>query len=82
MPGLLGVGAEIIRPDPDSQYRLLTPCECGSAEVVYTRRITIPGGVKWVAGCLTCGKCTRPWGVQHHAQIEWNGGKRPSWERD
>lgn len=82
MSELLRVGAEIIRPDPDSQYRLLTPCECSSAEVVYIRRVTNPDGVKWAAGCLACGRSTRWWTIQHHAQIEWNGGKRPSWERD
>lgn len=72
---------QIITPDPDSQYRLL-PCECGGANAAYYRRITIPGGVEWAVGCQVCGKMTRWWPIRHHAQIEWNGGKRPSWERD
>lgn len=80
MSGLWRVGAEIIRPDPDSQYRL-RPCDCGYGDAVYTRKIT-PRGVEWMAGCLTCERCTRVRTVQHHAQIEWNGGKKPSWERD
>lgn len=71
---------QIIQPAPDSQYRLI-PCSCGSDQVAYTRMVTIRTGVEWAAGCLVCGKMTRWWRVQHHAQIEWNGGKRPSWER-
>lgn len=71
---------QIIQPDPDSHYRLI-PCSCGSDQVAYARMVTIRGGVEWAAGCKTCGKTTRWWRVQHHAQIEWNGGKRPSWER-
>jgi hypothetical protein len=81
MGNMLRCGGEIIRPAQDSQYRL-RPCECGSNDVAYTRRIRLPYGVEWTAGCMTCGKTTRTWSVQHHAQIEWNGGKRPSWERD
>lgn len=81
MSDLLRVGAQIVRPEQDGHYRLL-PCNCGSTDVAYTRSIKIPGGVEWVAGCLTCEKCTRPWPIQHHAQIEWNGKERPSWERD
>ena len=71
---------QIIQPAPDSQYRLI-PCSCGSDKVAYAKRITIPAGVEWSVVCNTCGKTTRWWRVQHHAQIEWNGGKRPSWER-
>lgn len=80
MADFLRVGAEIIRPDPDSQYRLI-PCGCSYSDVAYTRKIT-RRGVEWMAGCLTCERCTRVWTIQHHAQIEWNGRERPSWERD
>lgn len=73
--------SQIVKPDQDSQYRLL-PCSCGSTEVAYTRRINVPGGVEWTVNCLTCGNHTRPWPIQHHAQIEWNGKELPSWERD
>lgn len=81
MANLLRVGAEIIRPDQDSQYRL-RPCSCGSTDVAYTKKIRWGSGVEWVAGCLTCGKATRTWPIQHHAQIEWNGRSAPSWDRD
>ena len=80
MSELLRVGAQIIRPDPDSHFRL-TPCKCGYGDAVYTRTITTRG-VEWVAGCLTCERCTRIWNAQHAAQIEWNGKEKPSWERD
>lgn len=80
MAELLRVGAEIIRPEPDSHFRL-RPCGCGYGDAVYTRTIT-RHGVEWMAGCLTCERCTRVWTIQHHAQIEWNGRERPTWERD
>lgn len=80
MSNMLRCGGEIIRPEQDSQYRL-RPCECGSSDVAYTRRIKLPYAVEWTAGCFACGKTTRSWPIQHHAQIEWNGGKRPSWEQ-
>lgn len=82
MSSLLSLGAQIVRPDPDGQYRLQACPNCGSSEVVYTKRIKLRGGVEWVAGCLVCEKATRAWPIQHHAQIEWNGRDRPSWERD
>lgn len=81
MANMLRCGGEIIRPDPDGQYRLRA-CDCEKSDVAYTRRITLPYGVEWTAGCLACGKTTRTWTIQHHAQIEWNGRKAPSWERD
>ncbi len=80
MSGLLRVGAEIIRPLPDGQYRLI-PCGCSYSDVAYAKKIT-PHGVEWVAGCLTCERCTRAWPIQHHAQIEWNGRELPSWAKD
>lgn len=82
MANMLRTGpSEIIRPDQDSQYRLI-PCDCGQSDVAYVKRIKLPYGVEWVAGCLSCGKTTRVWTIQHNAQIEWNGRKGPSWERD
>lgn len=75
-------GPQIVKPDPDSQYRLI-PCECGSTEVGYIRRIsTPPYRVEWAACCPACGKMTRYWQIKHTAQIEWNGRSRPSWDRD
>lgn len=80
MSELLRVGAQIIRPEPDGHFRLI-PCSCEYSDAVYTKKIT-PHGVEWMAGCLTCERCTRVWPVQHHAQIEWNGRKLPSWTKD
>lgn len=80
MTELLRVGAQIIRPEPDSHFRLI-PCNCEYSDAVYTKKIT-PHGVEWMAGCLTCERCTRVWPVQHHAQIEWNGRELPSWAKD
>lgn len=80
MANILRLGGEIIRPDPDGQYRL-KPCDCEHSDVAYTKLIKLPYGVEWTAGCLTCGRSTRSWGIQHHAQIEWNGREKPSWER-
>ena len=81
MANMLSLGAEIIRPDPDSHFRLI-PCDCGRSDVAYSRLIKLPYRVQWTAGCLACGKTTRTWTAQHTAQIEWNGRERPSWDRD
>ena len=77
----MGIVPQIIKPAPDSHFVLL-PCECGSKDVAYSRRVSPITGVEWQAGCLACGKITRVWTIQHHAQIEWNGRERPSWDRD
>ena len=73
---------QIIKPDTDSQYRLI-PCKCGNAEAGYVRRITTqPRRVEWAVRCPACGEMSRYWTIQHHAQIEWNGRELPSWDRD
>lgn len=74
----LGDLVEIEKPDPDSQYRL-RPCACGSSDVYY---ICYGYYAFYTAVCNTCGKQTTLNRTKHHAQIEWNGGERPSWERD
>lgn len=77
----MGIVPQIIKPDQDGQYRL-RPCKCSNHMVAYTKRTPSTGGVEWAAGCQVCGKMTRWYKVQHHAQIEWNGSVPPSWERD
>lgn len=72
---------QIVKVDPDSQYKLI-PCPCGNTETTYAKRPTAAGGVEWAAGCHRCGKMTKWHPIRHHAQLEWNGGKRPSWDRD
>ena len=68
-------------PDPDSHFRLLPCPECGGTEIEYLRRVP-HYRLEWCVRCKTCGKMSRYWTVKHHAQIEWNGKERPSWERD
>lgn len=77
----MGIEPQIVKPDPDGQYRL-QPCpECGCTEPEYVRRIP-HYRVEWCIRCPACGKMSRYWTIKHHAQIEWNGRKRPSWDRD
>ena len=73
--------AQIIKPDPDSHYRL-KPCECGSVEVGYQKTDKNLGAPLWRVKCTACGKTCPARLARHTAQIEWNGGKRPSWDRD
>lgn len=68
-------------PDPDSHFRLLPCPKCGGTEIEYLRHLS-RHGLEWAVRCKTCGKMSRYWPVKHHAQIEWNGKERPSWERD
>ncbi len=64
---------EIIKPAPDSQYRLRACTSCGSSEVVYVG-YTGPGGHKlWRVKCTTCGAMVDLQGtVRHDVQVEWN----------
>lgn len=63
---------EIIKPDPDSQYRLV-PCDCGSHEVVYARYIGPGGPQYWRVVCTDCKKTVDLQGtVRHDVQVEWN----------
>lgn len=58
---------EVIRPDPDSHFRLL-PCKvCQSEDIAYER----PWG--WRVRCQACGH-TVDIGthVRHEAQVAWN----------
>jgi len=63
---------EIIKPDPDSQYRLV-PCDCGSAEVVYAKYITPAHAEAWRVVCTDCGKTVDIRTIiRHQAQLAWN----------
>lgn len=66
---------EIIKPDPDSQYRL-TACDCGSSEVVYAKYITRGPTETWRVVCTDCRKtvdiCAT---IRHQAQLAWNRRK-------
>ena len=72
---------QIIKPDPDGHYRLRA-CDCDRSNVVYIQTIKPGRGMEWVASCITCGRSTRAWPVQHSAQIEWNGREAPRWDRE
>ena len=59
---------EVVRPDPDSHFRLL-PCKvCQSEDVCYEYR---PWG--WLVRCQACGH-TLDIGthIRHEAQVAWN----------
>ncbi len=60
---------EIIKPDPDSQYRL-KGCKCGSDNVAYM--LGVDG--LWRVRCFDCGCSGSGSAVRHEAQVKWNGG--------
>lgn len=63
---------EIIKPDPDSQYRLRA-CDCGNKEVVYARDIGLAGPGMWRVVCPNCRAMVDLQGtIQHDVQVEWN----------
>ena len=68
---------ETIKPEPDSQYRLLGCGNCKSKDVVYIQANT-GGKVQYRARCRFCGQRTPWFGCRHDAQADWNGrfGKR------
>lgn len=73
MSNLLEGAVQIIKPDPDSQYRLC-PCKCGSSAVVYAKYETPAGALMWRVVCTNCGAVVDiQTGVRHDAQIAWNG---------
>jgi hypothetical protein len=64
---------QIVKPDPDSQYRL-RPCSCGSNEVVYAQYAGQAGALLWRVVCTDCGATVDlQTDVQHDAQLAWNG---------
>lgn len=63
---------EIIKPDPDSQFRLI-PCECNGDNVAYVK-VYHPDGDRWRVQCFDCGKIVEiaeP-ASRHDVQIIWN----------
>lgn len=63
---------EIIKPDPDSQYRLIQ-CDCGGDNVAYVK-IHHPDGDRWRVQCFDCGKTveTVQPAPRHDVQTTWN----------
>lgn len=63
---------EIIKPEPDSQYRLV-PCDCKGDNVAYVK-VYNPEGERWRVQCFDCGKIVdlgQP-GPRHDVQLIWN----------
>lgn len=58
---------EIIKPEPDSQYRL-RPCKCGGDNVAYM--LGVDG--LWRGHCFDCGHSGAGAKVRHDAQQAWN----------
>lgn len=73
--------ATMTKPAPDSQFVLIPCSECGNTDVEYGSRYAL-GGEEWAVRCVKCGKVTGWHRIRHHAQLEWNGRERPSWDRD
>lgn len=64
---------EIIKPEPDSHFRLL-PCEsCHSDNVAYVK-YHHPGGDRWRVQCFDCGHTveTEEPAPRHSLQLLWN----------
>ena len=67
---------QIIKPDPDSQYRL-KPCrKCKGDNVAYMK-YQHPEGESWRVVCFDCGETADPGrpAPRHDAQILWNKGE-------
>lgn len=66
---------EIIKPDPDSQYRL-RDCTCGSDQVIYAKYIGAQGEMLWRVVCTDCGATADLQGdIRHQVQMAWNRRK-------
>lgn len=68
---ILDDAVEVIKPDPDGQYRLVR-CKCGSDNVAYV----LGADGKWRARCFDCGHTGEKARVRHDAQVRWNRGVR------
>ena len=64
-----------IKPDPDSQYRLI-PCSCGGEPEYVQYGFDALQVDYWSVECPVCKKGTsRYYHIRHDAQIEWNHGE-------
>lgn len=64
---------KIVKPVPDSQFRLLS-CNCGSDNVAYVKyRQEDTAEDAWKVSCFDCGRTVdKVDAVQHDAQRSWN----------
>ena len=67
--------AQVIRPDPDSHFRL-RPCSvCRSERGVYVG-CRADGDLLWGVQCPDCGHATdKIYAARHDAQVAWNEEK-------
>ena len=64
---------EIMKPEPDSHFRLLPCKKCQSDNVAY-EHYNGRGGAAWRVKCFDCGHTVDKGNrVQHDAQQIWNG---------
>lgn len=62
---------QIIKPDPDSQYRLI-PCDCGGDNVAF-EQYQHGDDELWRVRCFDCGLTVDSGtGIRHEAQLGWN----------
>lgn len=64
---------EIIKPAPDSQYRLRHCVNCGLENVAYVK-YNHPDGETWRVQCFDCGETADPGQPvpRHEVQLLWN----------
>lgn len=62
---------EVLKADPDSQYRLV-PCRCGGEPEYHHIIHDVQQRDSWIVYCPECGAHTFASNVRHHAQIAWN----------
>lgn len=63
----------IVKPDPDSQYKLLACKKCHSDDVAFVK-YHHPDGPRWRVQCFNCGEILDPGepAPRHTLQVEWN----------
>lgn len=66
---------QIVKPDPDSHYRLV-PCLCKSDNVAFVK-YKLGREELWRVQCFDCLQIVDlRTGVQHQVQVEWNNQMR------
>ena len=66
---------QIIKPEPDSHFRLRNCSVCEGDNVAYIQ-LKSDGGEIWHGKCFDCGHMGAGSPVRHYAQAHWNGVKQ------
>ena len=66
---------QIIKPEPDSHYRLLDCPECNGDNVAYIQKANVAGAT-WHGMCFDCSHTGKGDAIRHEAQKNWNGEVR------